>query len=83
MTNVTIDVYTKPVCQQCKATYRQLDSNSIAYEITDLTQNPAALEEAKSLGHLSAPVVIVRDANGIVDHWSGFQPDKIKSLVTA
>lgn len=78
----TITVYSKPVCQQCKATYRQLDSNQIEYEVTDLTQDAEALAEAKSLGHLSAPVVIVRDANGIVDHWSGFQPDKIKSLVT-
>lgn len=83
MTDITISVYTLPVCQQCKATYRTLDSNNISYEVEDLTQNEEAREEAKSLGYLAAPVVIVRDANGIVDHWSGFRPDKIKSLVSA
>ena len=43
-----------------------------------MSLDPEALEAAKGLGYLQAPVVVVRDAeNNIVDHWSGFRPEKI------
>lgn len=68
-------VYTKPSCVQCNATYRALDSQGIEYDIVDLTEDPAALEIVKQLGHLQAPVVVTDDEN-----WSGFRPDKISAL---
>lgn len=70
-------VYTKPSCVQCNATYRALDAAGIEYEIRDLTEDPAALEQVKTLGHLQAPVVIAGE-----DHWSGFQPDRIAELAS-
>jgi len=72
---MAITVYTKPSCVQCNATYRALDSKGIAYEVHDLTEDPAALEQVKALGYLQAPVVITDDG-----HWSGFRPDKIDEL---
>ena len=72
---MAITVYTKPACVQCNATYRALDSKGIDYEVLDLTQDPAALEQVKALGYLQAPVVITDE-----DHWSGFRPDKIDEL---
>ena len=74
---MSITVYTKPSCVQCTATYRALDSKGIEYEVLDLSQDPAALEQVKALGYLQAPVVITDE-----DHWSGFRPDKIDELAT-
>lgn len=75
--NMAITVYTKPSCVQCTATYRALDSKGIEYEIHDLSQDPAALEQVKALGYLQAPVVVTDG-----DHWSGFRPDKIDELAS-
>ena len=76
-TKMSITVYTKPACVQCTATYRALDSKGIEYEVLDLSQDPAALEQVKALGYLQAPVVITDE-----DHWSGFRPDKIDELAS-
>lgn len=63
---MAVTVYTKPSCVQCTATYRALDSKGIDYDVLDLSEDPAALEQVKSLGYLQAPVVITDQ-----DHWSG------------
>ena len=73
--DMAITVYTKPSCVQCTATYRALDSKGIEYNVLDLSEDPSALEQVKSLGYLQAPVVITDE-----DHWSGFRPDKIDEL---
>ena len=74
---MSITVYTKPNCVQCKMTYRALDSANIEYDVVDITEVPAALEYVtEELGYRQAPVVVVDDD----DHWSGFQPDQIKRL---
>lgn len=72
---MTVTVYSKPACVQCKATMRHLDSNNIDYNIIDLSTNPAALTAVKELGYLQAPVIVTPDA-----HWSGYQPDKIDEI---
>ncbi len=68
-------LFTKPSCVQCTATYRALDAKGIEYDVVDLSEDAAALEQVKSLGYLQAPVVITDE-----DHWSGFRPDKIDEL---
>lgn len=72
---MSITVYTKPSCVQCNATYRALDAQGIQYEIRDLSEDAAALEQVKALGYMQAPVVITDEG-----HWSGFRPDKISEL---
>lgn len=72
---MSITVYTKPSCVQCKATYRALDSKGLEYDVLDVSEDEQALELVKSLGYLQAPVVV---ADG--EHWSGFRPDKIADL---
>lgn len=71
----SITLFTKPSCVQCTATYRALDAKGIDYDVVDLSEDAAALEQVKSLGYLQAPVVITDE-----DHWSGFRPDKIDEL---
>lgn len=70
-----ITVYTKPACVQCNATYKALDKAGIDYTIVDITTNDEARDYVISLGYLQAPVVVTE-----TDHWSGFRPDRIKSL---
>lgn len=71
-----VTVYTKPACVQCNATYRALDAQGTPYEVVDMSQNPEALEQVKALGYMQAPVVMTPGG----EHWSGFDPDRIKSL---
>jgi glutaredoxin-like protein NrdH len=73
---VTITVFSKPACVQCDATYRSLDKLGLEYAIVDITRDADALASVRALGYQQAPVVF---AGG--DHWSGFRPDKIRSLV--
>ena len=66
---------TKPACVQCNATYRALDKAGIEYSVIDISQDPEARDYVMALGYLQAPVVVAGD-----DHWSGFRPDRIKTL---
>lgn len=75
---VTVTVYTKPGCDQCKATYVQFDKAGIEYTVVDLTENPEARAHVQSLGYLQVPVVVAVD-----QHWSGFRIDRIKALAAA
>ena len=77
-TAMTITVYSKPKCVQCNATYRALDKAGISYSTVDVTLDAEALAQVKALGYAQAPVVVAGE-----DHWSGFRPDKIKSLAAA
>ncbi len=55
---MTITVYSKPGCQQCKFTCLTLDQACIPYRVVDLTTNAAALEYVQDLGYCQAPVII-------------------------
>lgn len=73
-----VTVYSKPACVQCRATTRALDKAGIAYDVIDISMDDSARDYVMALGHLQAPVVV----NG-TDHWSGFRPERIKSLQAA
>ena len=72
---MTIQVFSKPNCVQCGATYRALDKHGIEYEGFDVSVDEKALATVKELGYQAAPVVVAGD-----DHWAGFQPGKIMEL---
>ena len=74
---MTVTVYTKPACVQCNATYRALDKKGIAYEVVDMSQDPAALERVRALGFMQAPVVVTE-----AETWAGYRPDKIIAIPT-
>ena len=78
MTQPSITVYTKPACVQCNATYKALDKHGIAYDIVDISLDTEARDYVMALGYLQAPVVVAGS-----EHWSGFRPDRIKSLAGA
>lgn len=77
---MTLTLYSKPDCQQCKASDRRLTANqgegSFAY--VDMSEDPDAMALVKDLGYLQAPVILVTNDDGSqVEHWSGYRPDKI------
>ncbi|MFF5035540.1 glutaredoxin domain-containing protein [Nocardia salmonicida] len=72
---VEITVYTKPQCPQCDATKRTLDNLGFAYRVVDVAQDPDARERLLSMGFRGAPVV---EAGNV--RFTGFRPDKLKSL---
>ena len=74
-----ITVYTLPNCVQCNQTKKLLTKLELGFDIVDLTQNEEDYRfVTEHLGYKAAPVIIVRDDEGnVVDHWSGFDPDKI------
>lgn len=76
MQNTIVKVMSKPGCVQCVMTVKKLKSLQIAHLVIDMTQDDSAIALVKRMGYLSAPVVIAGS-----DHWSGFQPDKIESLL--
>jgi glutaredoxin-like protein NrdH len=75
---MSITVYSKPACVQCTATQKALDKQGLAYEKVDITLDSEARDYVMALGYLQAPVVVAGD-----DHWSGFRPDRIKTLASA
>lgn len=71
---LTITVYSTPACMQCAATERWLGSTP--FEKAD-AREPEAAAFIASLGHMSAPVVVVRKNGEVVESWSGFNPDNV------
>lgn len=72
-----VTVYTRPSCQQCRATFRWLDKHEITYTEVDISQDLDAREYVVSLDYLQAPVVVTSDG----EHWSGFRPDQLEGLL--
>lgn len=73
-----ITLYTKPGCPGCRMSKRFFDSHGISYTTVDVLADPSALEHVKQLGHVALPVVETP-----FGHWSGYNPDKLASLVAA
>lgn len=68
-----VTVFTTPSCSRCDLTKKAFTNAGVPFGVVDVSEDAQALEMVKSLGHSSAPVVIVE---GIED-WSGFRPDHI------
>jgi len=77
-----IVVYTLPNCIQCNQTKKLLTKLELEFDTVDLTQNENEYRfVTEQLGYKAAPVIILRDKNGnVVDHWSGFNPEKVDGL---
>lgn len=72
---MTITVYTKPQCMQCRATFKTLDKHAVDYTAIDVTTNSEALDYITGLGYSSVPVVVTATA-----HWGGYRPDALAEL---
>lgn len=80
----TLEVYSKPACVQCGAAHRKAKKDGIVFvdarlhEDNEINQD-AVRELGITLGVASAPLCIVRAADGTVaDSWGGFNPVKME-----
>ena len=54
---MTVTVYSKDKCQQCKGVKRWLKSNGIAFNEINVSEQPEYIQEVKDLGFTSLPAV--------------------------
>ena len=81
---MTFDMYSQPGCQPCLATERKAVKHGIELNVTNIREDAGAVEFIKGLGYNGTPVVVIRDEAGeIVDHWTGFSPDRIAQYAAA
>lgn len=75
-----ITVYTLPNCIQCRQTKKLLTNLELEFEEVDLTKDEDSYRfVTEKLGYKAAPVIVVYGEDGqVVDHWSGFNPDRIE-----
>lgn len=67
---------------QCNFTKMWLNQNKIEFENVDIEANPGAFELLKHYGYSSLPVMVIDDEFDNPDKaWSGFQIDKLESLM--
>lgn len=69
-------VYSLPNCSQCEATKKRLADKNVDFDSVSLLDHKEQLVRFKSMGHRTAPIVVAGDSV-----WSGYQPEKIDSLV--
>ena len=74
-----ITLYSKERCVQCTASERKLTEGNVTFIHADATTDENR-ELAIGLGYFQAPVMTVVKDGEIVDHWSGYRPDKIEEL---
>ncbi|MBP7229984.1 MAG: glutaredoxin family protein [Moraxellaceae bacterium] len=73
-----VTVYSKPNCPQCEYTKRDMDILGIRYQTIDLTNDKAQLQRLVQAGYRSAPIVETE-----LGAWSGYNQEKIRSLVAS
>lgn len=66
------------VCQMCKATKRFLDKRNIPYNVFKSSEKQ---ELVNRLHVKQAPLVTVEDKDEF-EFWTGYNPDKLKQLVS-
>lgn len=72
-------VWSKPNCVQCGAVYRAFDKAGVDYEVRNLPDFPAKLEEFKAAGLMQAPVV----ESPYVETFAGYNVNLVKEIVAA
>lgn len=71
-----------PVCQKCNATMRTLNRMNIDYSVSKTIDQDEHREFViNKIGGNAAPaVVVVDDDNNVVNAWSDFRMDTIRSI---
>ncbi|MHA8110710.1 redoxin NrdH [Lactobacillaceae bacterium Melli_B4] len=73
---MTVTLYSKNNCMQCKMTKRFLEEHDVEFSEINIDNQPEYIDKLKSAGFMATPVVM---ADGI-DAFSGFRPDQLNKL---
>ena len=71
---MSVTVYSKPNCHQCKMTIQYFNDRGVTPNVVDISKDSEAEQYVKTMGIRNMP--IVETANNV--RWGGFQPDEIK-----
>lgn len=71
-----ITLYSRDLCQPCKATVRKLNKHGLAFTEKNTSHDEAAAQFLRDAGYTEAPVVITSDGR----EWTGFRPDLIEAI---
>lgn len=71
-----IKVYSNPNCIQCERTKLFLEQKGFEYEAKMLQDSPEIYSLIEEKGYKTAPIVVTDN-----DSWSGFNLDKLNSLL--
>ena len=74
---MSLTVYTKNNCIQCKMTKKFLKAHGVAFEDRNISDHPEYVDYLKEQGFQSVPVV-ERDAEPVVN---GFRPDLLQQVI--
>lgn len=81
MNNRVIRLYGKENCVQCKASERKLNELKLEFVHEDATTDESMIViKELDKDYMRAPVMSVEVDGVVVDHWTGYRPDKIISL---
>lgn len=79
-----VKLYGKDNCVQCNASERKLDQHKVEFIHEDATtEENLAFIKSLDETYMRAPILTVSEDGVIVDHWTGYRPDKIDELATA
>jgi glutaredoxin-like protein NrdH len=73
---MTITVYSKTVCQPCRATKRKLTDVGLPFDAVNVDETPEAADYLIEKGYRETPVVELSDGR----RWTGYRPDLITAL---
>ena len=78
-----ITIYGRPHCTNCTKTTDALTDAGVVFVYHDISKDPQVRAEAVSYGYLQAPVVVLSSvyAECIATSWSGYDEDKVMSLI--
>lgn len=74
---MSLELYTKNNCIQCKMTKKFLNEHNINFAEKNITETPEYIDYLKSKGFRSVPVLEDNDQPII----NGFRPDLLKKLI--
>ncbi|BCA86374.1 hypothetical protein EsVE80_18970 [Enterococcus saigonensis] len=74
---MTITLFSKNNCMQCKMTKRFLTENHVSFNEINIDEEPNALNFLKEQGFKSVPVTTAGETTII-----GFRPDQLRSLAS-
>lgn len=80
---MSVTIYTKENCVQCRATTRAMDKAGISYELKSATEPDNLTYLKDDLAVTAAPVVVADGADaedGELTYWYGFRPELVKEL---
>ena len=72
---MTVEVYGKPGCVQCKYTNKMLEKEGHEVRYHDITADEQARQIVEQSGKTALPLVVAGDQT-----WNGMSPDRIKAL---